>query len=168
MLARRPTRRGMTIVESALVLSVFLMLLFGIFEYARFLMVLHLTSNAARDGARYAAVNVSQPSSLDSTDYTVGTRTYTNIKQYTKDRTGGTYKQINGFDVQVFAVNGAQLALDPANPQAMTDGTLWNGVSFPNKVGVQITGSYTPLLPTFLWMPASIPIKITSVTGSES
>ena len=64
MLLRRRAarRRGMTIVESALVLSVFLMLLFGLFEYCRFLMVLHLTNNAARDGARYAVVNVNCPS----------------------------------------------------------------------------------------------------------
>lgn len=62
MRLNRPRRRGVTIVESALVLSIFLMLLFGIFEYCRFLMVLHVTHNAARDGARYAAVNVNCPS----------------------------------------------------------------------------------------------------------
>ena len=44
----RSRRRGMTVVESALVLSVFLLLLFGIFEYRRFLLVLHVTNNAAR------------------------------------------------------------------------------------------------------------------------
>lgn len=172
MLARRPPRRrGMTIVEAALVLSVFLMLLFGVFEYARFLMVLHVTSNAARDGARYASVNVTKPTSLDTTDYTIttssGPRTYQNITQYTTDRMGGVSKQINGFAVSVFAVDGAALATNPANPQALS-GTAWNGASFPNKVAVKITGTYTPLLPTFLWMPSSIPISITSVTGVES
>ena len=58
LLRRANRRRGMTLVESTLVLMVFLMLLFGIFEYCRFLMVLHITNNAARDGARYAVVNL--------------------------------------------------------------------------------------------------------------
>ena len=51
MLARHRThRRGMTIVETTLALGLFLLLLFGLFEYCRFLMVLHVTNNAARDG----------------------------------------------------------------------------------------------------------------------
>ena len=58
---RNRLRRGAAIVESTLVLSVFLMLLFGMFEYCRFLLVLHVTNNAARDGVRYAAVNVTKP-----------------------------------------------------------------------------------------------------------
>ncbi len=173
MLARRrPTRRrGMTIVESTLVLAIFLMMLFGIFEYARFLLVLHVTTNAARDGARYAAVNVNKPVTLDTADYTVttssGTQTYQNITQYTKDRTGGVYNQMSGFAVTVFAVDGPALASNPANPVARS-GYTWNQVTFPDKVAVKVSGTYTPLLPSFLNMPTSIPISITSVTGGES
>ena len=53
MIARRKVRvrRGVAVVESALVLGVFALLFFGVFEYCRFLLVLHTTNNAARDGA---------------------------------------------------------------------------------------------------------------------
>ena len=91
-LRRRVTRRrGMTVVESALVLGVFMMLLFGLFEYCRFLMVLHITNNAARDGARYAVVNLDKPDTFNTVDY--GTKP--SITNYTTTRMGGMQKQID-------------------------------------------------------------------------
>src|SRR5262245_20504797 len=55
--AYRRTRRGMTLVESALVLSTALLFLFGIFEYCRYLFVRQVAENAVREGARYAVVH---------------------------------------------------------------------------------------------------------------
>src|SRR3954470_18319969 len=96
----RIRRQGSTVVESALVLSVFLMLLFGMFEYCRFLLVLHVTNNAARDGARYASVNVDKPSNFPTVDYTDGTgKVYPSIQKYTKTRMGGTEKQLQNFKI---------------------------------------------------------------------
>lgn len=62
--ARRPSpRRGATTVEFALVCSVFFLFLFGVFEYCRYLVLLQGVSNAARDAARFASVNVNNLSS---------------------------------------------------------------------------------------------------------
>src|SRR5205823_2924191 len=47
-------RRGVTLVEYAVIISAVLMLLLAIFEYARFVMTRHLIDNAAREGARLA------------------------------------------------------------------------------------------------------------------
>src|SRR5437016_7245916 len=104
MLARRLTRRrGMTAPEAALVLSVFMMLLFGLFEYCRFLLVLHVTTNAARDGARYAVVNLSKPSNFDTTDYTDPSGGVSpSIQKYTTARMGGVDHQITGFQVAAY------------------------------------------------------------------
>jgi Flp pilus assembly protein TadG len=55
--SRGSKRHGVTIVETAFVMLPTLILLFGIFEYARFLMVLNVFNNAAREGVRYALVN---------------------------------------------------------------------------------------------------------------
>src|SRR5881275_1242997 len=52
-----PRRSGATTVEFALVSVMLFMMLFGIFEYGRFLFVYHLTTNAARDAARFAVVH---------------------------------------------------------------------------------------------------------------
>src|SRR5262245_58563965 len=111
MLARRPTRRrGMTIIETVLVLGVFLLLLFGLFEYCRFLMVLHVTNNAAR----YAVVNIGKPDNFDTTNYTDSAgNIYPSIKSYTTARMGGVERQITGYKVAVYAVDSVGLAQTP-------------------------------------------------------
>src|SRR5690242_3011914 len=115
LLARRTDRRrGMTIVEATLVLAVFLMLLFGIFEYARFLLVMHVTTNAARDGARYASVNTNKPTNFDTVDYTDASgNVYPSITKYTTARMGKVNTNIPGFAVSVFAVDMTALNQSP-------------------------------------------------------
>ncbi|HEY1187224.1 MAG TPA: TadE family protein, partial [Gemmata sp.] len=174
---RRTRRRGITVVESALVLSVFLMLLFGMFEYCRFLMVLHVTNNACREGARYAVVNVDKPSTFNVTDYTytdaTGTHTIQNIEAYTTVRMGGIQKNIEGFRIAVYSVDSAGLALDPpvVRPKTKTAGSYpdpfndsdpkavpWNSAGFTEKIAVTIDGNYRPFLPSFLRMPTTISV----------
>lgn len=49
-------RRGQAIVEFALVLPIFLLLIFGILEYSFYVKNALTIANAAREGARYASV----------------------------------------------------------------------------------------------------------------
>jgi len=171
---RTNRRRGATAVEAAFVLSAFLMLLFGMFEYCRFLLVLQVTTNAARDGARYASVNVNcQPTQVASTQ--------TAIINYTKDRMAGVSKQLPDMKVAVYPVDAAGLAQsppvvrskslnppaypDPFNPDSNTP--PWNQVTFPDRLAVTVKGTYTPILPSFLFMPSALTINITAVMGSE-
>lgn len=51
-----PSREGVTIVESSLLLVLFFLVLFAIFEFARAFMVIHTLQAAARSGARAGAV----------------------------------------------------------------------------------------------------------------
>ena len=64
----RRRRGGVTIVEAALLLSIFLLFLFGVFEYARLLMLLQVGTNAARSGARHATVNVDKSATFVTVD----------------------------------------------------------------------------------------------------
>jgi Flp pilus assembly protein TadG len=168
-------RRGSTVVEAALVMSVFLLLLFGIFEYCRFLFVLHVTNNAAREGARYASVNATAPTSQAATLQTA-------IIAYTTQMMSGVNNQISGYQVAVYAVDPTGLTLTPpviraasANPPTYPNpfnssdpnAVAWNSSPFPNRIAVTIQGTYTPALPSFLLMPTSIPIYITAVLGAE-
>ncbi|MBC8116836.1 MAG: pilus assembly protein [Candidatus Saccharimonas sp.] len=50
-------RRGAAMVEMALVLPLFLMLVLGIIEFGRAMMVANLVTNAAREGARMAVLD---------------------------------------------------------------------------------------------------------------
>ncbi len=55
--ARRKNRRGASAVEFALVAPVFMLLVFGMIEYGRMVMVQQLLTNAAREGARRAVLD---------------------------------------------------------------------------------------------------------------
>jgi Flp pilus assembly protein TadG len=184
---RSRRRRGLTIVESALVMSVFLLLLFGMFEYCRFLLVLHVTNNAAREGARYAVVNLDKPQNFDYVDFTDANNvTFPNIQKYTTNRMGGIHtRNIHGYRVACYAVDQDGLDQTPpvVRPKAKT-GTpagqypdpfnntdskrvSWNSASFTEKIAVTIDGTYRPILPTFLLMPSAISVKTTAIMGSE-
>src|SRR5687768_11098849 len=88
MLIRRKTRarRGATLVEVALTLGLFCLFMFGVFEYGRYLLVLQIATNAARDGARYASVNVREEYNFDTT----GAAGKPSIKEYVGWRMAGT------------------------------------------------------------------------------
>jgi Flp pilus assembly protein TadG len=59
----RRNRRGAAVVEFAIVAPVFFLLVFGMIEYGRMVMVQQILTNASREGARYAVI-------LDSNDTT--------------------------------------------------------------------------------------------------
>jgi hypothetical protein len=50
--SRRRTRRGATVVETAVVLPIYLMVLFAIFEFGHAQLVINLLNSACRNGAR--------------------------------------------------------------------------------------------------------------------
>lgn len=188
--ALRPGRRGrpgVTIVEAALIMSVFLMLLFGIFEYCRFLLVLHITNNAAREGARYASVHLNKPVNFVSNDFTdpVSGVVFPSVQRYTLERMSGVQRNIDNLRITVFAADPTGLSQNPpvVRPRARPGappGTFpdpwnpndpnalpWNSAPYPDRIVVYINGTYRPAVPTLLMMPASIPINIYAITGGE-
>ena len=62
---QRYDRRGAVVVELALVLPVFLLVVFGIIEFGRAMMVSHVANNAARAGARKAILEGSSNSKVE-------------------------------------------------------------------------------------------------------
>ena len=59
-------RRGAAMVEMALVLPLFLMLVLGIIEFGRAMMIANLVTNAAREGARMAVLDGSTNTAVSS------------------------------------------------------------------------------------------------------
>ena len=55
--SRRQPGRGQTLVEFALIIPLFVLLLFGIVDFGRAVLAYNSISNAAREGARTAIVN---------------------------------------------------------------------------------------------------------------
>ncbi|MGL4423634.1 MAG: TadE family protein, partial [Gemmataceae bacterium] len=143
------------------------MFLFGIFEYSRFLFMLQTTTNAARDGARYASVNVSRPTNFTDTPYFDGIKTHMPIKAFVDDKMGNARNQLVGYTVTVFACDSAKLAQNPPVIDTKPNAIGWNDAAFGERVAVRVTGTYTPFLPNLLLMATSIPVNITVTMGSE-
>lgn len=175
--ARRFRSRGTTLVETALVLSLLLLFLMGIFEYARYLMVTQMLANAARDGVRYAATNVDKSNSF----VTVNEGGRTNITAYVRGECRGVDKMIENFQVSVFPCNNATLYADPPVISPKPSYTSWNDASFTERIAVRITGTYRPVLPV-VWLPQAgngglvvsyygsgntVPLSIAAASGSE-
>lgn len=168
----RTRRLGATVVECALVLSIFLMLLLGIFEYCRFLFTLHVTNNAAREGARYASVNMNCTSGTQMLPGFSGgggqvASTQQTVINYTTMMMSNVQSNISGYTVTVYAVNPTGLSASPPTIAPSPTATSWNNTTFPNSIAVTITGTYVPALPSFLLMPSTVPINITALMVAE-
>ncbi len=74
----RRNRRGAAVVEFAIVAPVFFLLVFGMIEYGRMVMVQQVITNASREGARVAVLDGSTNAGNDSDPYDVSGK----IKSY--------------------------------------------------------------------------------------
>lgn len=128
-------RRGATTVETAFVILPMVIFLFGVFEYGRFLMVMNVFNNAAREGTRYALAN--NGSATISTDVTAVVTT----------RMGS---QKSAFTTFTVSVSGTHLGVaTPVNDLAAGD-----------LITVTVTGTYKfmniiPVLP----LPTTVILK---------
>lgn len=166
-------RSGAATVEFAFVALLLFLLMAGIFEYARYLFVYHMATNAARDAARFAVVHTSggtmpgEPATITTADVQEVWRTGVfNNKTYGSGMCG-MENQITGYVVNVFAVPDANLYSTPPdlNP---TGKPAWNSAGFHQQIAVQVTGSYKPIVPNLIGMSSNVPFSVTVLMSSES
>lgn len=168
-----PLRRGVTVVEVALLIIPFFLFLFGTFEYARYLLILHVATNAAREGARYATVKVSDPTitstAITSSPFSSARPAYDVpvISARVEQKLAGLQSMIQGFNVRVFPCDPNTIYNDPPLFQPKSASSGWNDASFGNRIAVRITGNYVPALPNLLMMSSSVPVNLTVAMGSE-
>jgi Flp pilus assembly protein TadG len=120
MKSRGVTRRGTTLVETAIVLSACFVFLFAIFEYGRFVMLRHLMDNAARESARQAIVGTN---SLATTDI---------------QNTFTSYLANQPITVTSFNLYKA----DPATGNNIGQ---WTDAGFGDAIAVDVQGTYNSL-----------------------
>jgi Flp pilus assembly protein TadG len=158
MMLRRKSntkRRGLSLVETAIVSSVFFMFIFGILEYGRYVMVRNVLENAAREGARYAVVHTYDKNTTD-------------VRNVVMSYLAGQGYQLDGFDpntnIQIYKVDAAGNPVMDGNGQPVS----WNEAAYGEGIGVFITGNYRPVLPVFLFMGDTIPLNIRCSMSSEA
>lgn len=144
------TRRGATLVETAFVISIFLMFLFGIFEYGRFVMTRQLMENAAREGARWAIANTYNGTAAQ-------------VRNVVDARLGVARNQLVGYtpatSILVYAAD--------SNGNAIS-GVAWNDAAFGEYIAVEVVGTYQPVLPNLLRMNTSFTVRAKSIMSSEA
>ncbi len=141
-------RSGAAMVETALVACLALLFTFGIFEYGRFLMVRNLVETAVQTGARFAVVHTYDATTAD-------------IQDRVDQMLAGQSIHLQGYNktttIQVYwaDANGNNVG-------------AWTDASFASYIAVRIDASYRPMLPNFLLMNTTIPVRAQSQMYSEA
>jgi Flp pilus assembly protein TadG len=135
-----------------------LTLTFAIYDYGRYFLLSELVNNAAREGARQAVAttNTQNTAAIQAT-----------VIQYLANQnslqglTNSSGKAFSASDVVVLQVN-------PATGQATTPDSNWYDAAFGSSIMVQVNAQFTPLFPSFGFMPSTVKIQGTSVMSSEA
>jgi Flp pilus assembly protein TadG len=144
-------RRAASLVEFAFVAPVFFLVLLGIIEYARFLFTVQMLNNAAREGARYAAVNTTVVTTSEIQTY---------VDKYMAGQGNASLADYN---------RNSSITVYKADPTTGANlGQSWANTGWGDGVGVTISGSYRPLLPGMMHLSSSFTIKGTCVMVCEA
>jgi Flp pilus assembly protein TadG len=144
-------RRGVTLVETTMVISLMMLFLLGVFEYGRFIAVLQVVENATREGARMGIAHTNDKVTSD-------------VVARITDKLAGVDYQLTNLQISV----GGQI-LRPSKPGdvAGTAFTDWTQASTTDGVAIVITAEYKPVVPTFLRMNSVIKLRAQSIMYSE-
>lgn len=152
MNTHKTNRRGATIVETTFVLIIFTLILFSIFEYARFIFMGQIVNNAAREGCRYALVN--------NTNLSIQGEVLTVVNSYMAGM--GNSVSFENFSVSVMAVDAAGNPMySGSNPVGID--TIQPG----DPIAVDITANFKTMFPTLLMLPVTIPMNSRCVMTCE-
>jgi Flp pilus assembly protein TadG len=131
----RTARRGASAVEAAIVMNVFLLFLFAIMEFGHFVMTKQLMDNAARDGARLAAMGQ-------------GTVTTAQVQALV------TQELVNQMPTNM------AITVFQANTTTGANIGTWTSAGLGQAIGVKITGQYKPMVALANLLP--LPVNVTS------
>jgi hypothetical protein len=142
----RPRRRGQALVEFALVLPIFLVLLFGIIDLGRYIYMNSTLSEAAREGARVAAVEAYWMGKTDpSCGAAAGPVCPANVSALSTDVLAGANRMIVPFN----ALAPADLAFvcTATAPAAVPNGQTCASPAIGSFVSVRVGSVFRPLTP---------------------
>src|SRR5688500_15994169 len=123
-------RRGVAAVEFALVAIPFVLFVFGTLEFGRVIMMKHLLTNAAREGARLASLNTD----VNGDD---GNMTTSEIKAEITAALAG--QLLRDLDIDIRHLEGGP--------------TSWaTDASFQHRIAVEIEGQCEPMTPLLYLM----------------
>lgn len=144
-------RRGAVLVEAAIVVPVFLVFFIGILEYCRYIMMLQVVTNAAREGARYALTHT-LPATVGGV--TAGNATSDVTTVVSKAMAG---KTLTGQTVQVFQSDSLGNNIG-----------AWTDTQADGYICVRITGTFPFIANRIFYAPTSFSVTSQAVVRCEA
>lgn len=144
-------RLGAAMVETAMVLPVFILFLFGIIEFSIFLMMQHTANVAATLSCRLATVSTNDPSVVGKTQ-AVADKVITD--KFKNTMAGAINLISNGNPtITVQGLNSSNAKID------------WRKTSFSDKIAVEVKSDYfflTPMKMLFTKAPVNVKVFMAS------
>jgi hypothetical protein len=147
-------RRGQSLVEFALVFPIFIMIVFGLIDAGRYVYMNIVLSQAAREGARVAAVEASWIGSSNSSCGTTGGPTCPGAvtgasNSLQKDVTDAANRMVAPFGAvkDVYFSCQPVTATNPPGNWTNTDCAVGNRAPNQNVVWVRVDLTFTPITP---------------------
>lgn len=162
--SRRGSQRGATLFEAAMMMMIFLTLIFAICAFGHALYVYHALNTAAKEGARWASVNGQTCNNDGSCTYTNGAQT-SDIQTYVQNSLPASINQSTANVTASFvAPTGSPAVCTAAVPSvanpAVTVGPYNN---YPGcTVQVTIVYPYTFIFPALFQSNSTIQMSTTS------
>lgn len=143
-------RRGAVSVEAAFVLPLVMLVLLGILEYGRYVMLLQVLTNATREGAHYALTHTE---AVTLHGVTHGNTT-AEVQAIVTKAAGG--QKLTGQTIQVYEsdVQGNDLG-------------AWTDAAAGESICVRVSGTYNFLIPRLLFLPSTRTVTVQSIMRSE-
>lgn len=141
---KRTARRGATAVEFAVVSIILVLMLFGICEFCLIVYSYNVVENAAREGARYGVVNVTDTTMIADT------------QKVTRNFMGGLDASMKNYQCNVYLADS-----NGNNIGQATD------AQFGQYVCVEVAVDYTPITPGLGYLK-SFKIRSRCNMGSEA
>lgn len=141
---KRSQRLGATVIEMAVVSSIFVLMLFGIFEFCLVVYTYNVVENAAREGSRYGVVNVTDTTLVNDT------------KNVVKNFMGGLDTKMTGYNCDVYLADANGNNIGSAS-----------SATFGQYVCVDVQVTYVPTTPGLGFLK-TFTIRSKSSMGSEA
>jgi Flp pilus assembly protein TadG len=156
---RRPakeSRRGQALVEFAILLPLFLLLIFGLIDLGRFVMTDHILSSAAREASRLSAVEASWIGSTDtSCNDPYGPVCPADVATLSTHAEAAANRMVAGLGGTITEIH---ISCDPpgGQPSGLWTGTSCTSTTSGNVVSVRVVYTYQPITPVIAQLVGSV------------
>lgn len=151
----RATRNGAAAIEFAFLFPLVFAIFFAFVEHGRYMMVKDIVQNAAREGARYAAVTTNDLT-IDDDD----------IKAWVLRWMVGQEAHLTNYECNVYKTDATGTI--PVDKKGNVLPGTWKSLQYSQLIAVQIKGTHTVWLPILTMLPPTMDLDVKAISSAEA